>query len=180
MARARPLSAGGLSTLGQLFLPLVAGDYHRSSGPNRLPRRHTTPERLPAADGRESGSRAFRHAHAKGRHQRGHPGLGHQRQRQLLHHRFCRRAGALSAHGSRFSGDHRSRSQGANVGDSRPIAVDRCCLRRWGIQRDGHLPRVRPREVRRAGRRRSRGQRTRQRRAFRLATPRRSGRPTSA
>ena len=80
-----------------------------------------------------------RNSHAQGRDERGDPRLGHQRQRQLLHHRVGRRPRAVSANGSRFPGGHRARGAGADARDcgtrSRAASsrVSAAARTRWGF-----------------------------------------------
>ena len=114
-----------------------------------------------ATDGRRGRSGDVGNAHAEGRDQRSDSRLGDERQREPLHHRLRRRAGAVSANGARFPVDYRRRSASADDGTRRSFADDGGGVRRRRLERDGHLPRLRARQGRRAGRRRSGWRRTR-------------------
>ena len=106
-------------------------------------RRHRAPGAQRGADAaarRRGGLGRDRFANPQGRHQRGVPGLGHQRRQHLLLLRHRGRTASVPDHGARFPAHHRPGGARADPGAGGPAARRGHRLRRRRIQRHRHLP----------------------------------------
>ena len=108
-------------------------------------RRHCAPGAQRGADaaaGRRGRLGRDGFENTQGRHQRGVPGLGHQRRQHVLLLRHCGRTASLPDHGARFPAHHRPGGARTDPGAGGPVARRGRGLRRRRIQRHRDLPRL--------------------------------------